>query len=128
MATQEKRAPVLVAAFTEEEQLEGAIQALMERKIGPDFIGAFVGDSENGPNGVRKLYLLSVLAPSRLHEEIAATFQKYGAEATGDVPEMRARYRYIPHPGCAEYEELKVPMGDEYWQFVAKRKRKKAKE
>jgi hypothetical protein len=122
MATQEKQPPILVAAFPEEGQMEGALKDLMERKIGPDFIGAFVGESDYAGNSLRRLHLLAVLAPRRLHEDIAAVFRERGAEAVGEVAAMRARYGQVPHPGCLDYQEMKVPMGPEYWQFVASRK------
>jgi len=125
MATQEKQLPILVAAFPGEEQMEGALKALMERNIAPDFIGAFVGESDYEANGAARLHLLSVLAPRRLHAEIVAALREHGAEAVGDVATMRARYGQVPHPGCLDYQEMKVPIGPEYWQVVARRRSKK---
>ena len=113
----EKRAaPVLVAAFKEESQLLSALASLEERRIGRDFIGVFVGEGEFGVNGGGPLHLLSVLAPSRLHDEIRASFAGSGAEAVGDVAEMRAVYRTVPHPGALDYYDMKLPMGAEYPQ------------
>ena len=113
----EKRAaPVLVAAFKEEGQLLSALASLEERRIGRDFIGVFVGEGEFGVNGGGPLHLLSVLAPSRLHDEIRASFAGSGAEAVGDVAEMRAVYRTVPHPGALDYYDMKLPMGAEYPQ------------
>src|SRR3990170_6083148 len=96
--TSEKQAPpILVAAFKEEGQLLSALASLEERRIGRDFIGVFVGAGEFGVNGGGPLHLLSVLAPRRLHDEIRASFSSSGAEAVGDVAEMRAVYRTVPH-------------------------------
>lgn len=122
MVTGEKQPPVLVAAFTEEAQMEGALKALAERKVGPDFIGAFVGENGYEANGVHRLHLLSVLAPRRLHEEIAAAFREHGAQAVGDVATMRAAFGHVPHPGSLDYQDMKLPMGPEYWQVVARRR------
>ena len=113
--TSEKQAPpILVAAFKEEHQLLSALASLDERRIGRDFIGVFVGEGEFGVNGGGPLHLLSVLAPRRLHDEIRASFSSSGAETVGDVPEMRAIYRTVPHPGALDYYDMKLPMGAEY--------------
>ncbi len=113
--TSEKQAPpILVAAFKEESQLLSALAGLDERRIGRDFIGVFVGEGEFGVNGGGPLHLLSVLAPSRLHDEIRASFAAGGAEAVGGVAEMRAVYRTVPHPGALDYHDMKLPMGAEY--------------
>lgn len=112
----EKAPPILVAAFKEERQLLSALADLESRRIGRDFIGVFVGEGEFGVNGGGPLHLLSVLAPSRLHDEIRASFADNGAEAAGSVAEMRAVYRTVPHPGALEYHDMKLPMGAEYPQ------------
>lgn len=113
----EKQAPpVLVAAFNSESQLQSALASLEERRIGPDFIGVFVGEAGFGVNGGGPLYLLSVLAPRRRHDEIRASFSGSGAEAVGDVAQMRAIYRTVPHPGASERHDMKLPMGAEYPQ------------
>ena len=122
MVAGQKQPPVLVAAFTEEAQMEGALKALAERKVGPDFIGAFVGENGYEAGVPRSLHLLSVLAPRRLHEEIAAAFREHGAQDVGDVAAMRALYGHIPHPGSLDYQDMKLPMGPEYWQVVARRR------
>ena len=115
--TTEKQAPpILVAAFKEESQLLSALASLEEHRIGRDFIGVFVGEAGFGINGGGPLHLLSVLAPRRLHEQIKDSFSSNGAEAIGDVAEMRAMYRTIPHPGALDYHDMKLPMGAEYPQ------------
>ncbi len=114
--TEKHDPPVLVAAFKEEGQLMSALASLEERRIGRDFIGVFVGEAGFGINGGGPLHLLSVLAPRRLHDEIRDSFSSSGAEAVGDVAEMRAIYRTIPHPGALDYYDMKLPMGEEFPQ------------
>ncbi len=113
-ASERQDPPILVAAFKEESQLLSALASLDERRIGRDFIGVFVGEGEFGVNGGGPLHLLSVLAPSRLHDQIRASFADNGAEAAGGVAEMRAVYRTVPHPGALDYHDMKLPMGAEY--------------
>lgn len=112
----EKAPPILVAAFKHEGQLRAALASLEARHIGRDFIGVFVGEGAFGVNGGGPLHLLSVLAPRRLHDEIRASFSGSGAEAVGDVAEMRAIYRTVPHPGAFDHYDMKLPMGTEYPQ------------
>ncbi len=110
----EKEAPILVAAFPGEPELWRAVRALEEQGIGRDFIGVFIGECGQEAGGPRTLYLLSVLAPSRLHPEIKGLFAECGATAVGGPKDMGGRYGVVPHPGALEYHEMKVPMGPEY--------------
>ena len=114
MTTAKKEAPILVAEFPGVEQLWGAVHALEERKIGRDFIGVLISENGHEPNGRRGLHLLSVLAPSRLHEGIRSDFDQSGATAIGNPQEMAARYGTVPHPGAFEDHDMKLPMGLEY--------------
>lgn len=113
-ATTEKQAPVLVAEFPGELELWTAVRALEERRIGRDFIGVFVGENGHQGDGPTEMFLLSVLAPSRLHDQISDAFVHSGATATGTVTEMARRHGLVPHPGAIEDRELKLPMGSEY--------------
>ena len=114
MTTPKKEAPILVAELPGERQLWVAVQALEERKIGRDFIGVLISEDGHEPSGQGEVYLLSVLAPNRLHEEIRSTFAQCGATAIGSPKEMAGRYATIPHPGAFEDREMKLPMGLEY--------------
>ncbi len=114
MTTPKKWPPILVAEFPGEKQLSKALQALEERGIGRDFIGLLIGEDGHEPNGQQELHLLSVLAPSRLHEEIRSAFVESGATVVGDPKEMADRHSVIPHPGAFEDHEMKLPMGLEY--------------
>ncbi len=114
MTTRKKEAPILVAEFPGERQLWVAVQALEERKIGRDFIGVLISEDGHEPNGQRKVRLLSVLAPNRLHEEIRSTFAQCGATAIGSPREMTERHATIPHPGAIEDRDMKLAMGLEY--------------
>lgn len=125
MAQQVKQPPILVAAFSGERQLQEALVRLEERKIGRDFIGAYIGENGHNGHGPSDLFLISVLAPSRLQEDIKASFQECGALSVGGVAEMRAAYGIVPHPGALEYREMKLPMGDEYHQFLSRRRSRK---
>ena len=120
MAQQAKQPPILAAAFAAEDQLEAALGRLAEREIAPDFIGAYVSDDGDNRHGLRDIYLLSVLAPSRLHEDIKASFQQCGALSVGSAAEMRAAYGVVPHPGVLEHREMKLPTGHEYYQLVSR--------
>jgi len=124
MAQQAKQPPILAAAFAAEGQLQAALSRLAERKIAPDFIGAYVGDDGHNRHGLRDIYLLSVLAPRRLHEDIKASFQECGALSVGSAVEMRAAYGVVPHPGVLEYREMKLPTGHEYYQLVSRERKK----
>jgi len=114
MTTKKKEPPILVAEFPGEEQLWGTVHALEELKIGRDFIGVLISEDGHEPNSQGGLHLLSVLAPSRLHEEIRSAFSQSGATAVGNVKEMAGRYGTIPHPGAYEDHDMKLPMGLEY--------------
>jgi len=118
----EKAAPILVAAFPTEEQLWSSVRALEENRIGRDFIGVLVGQDGFRPGVGSVLCLASVLAPFRLHEQIRTTFVEAGALAVGDPREMASRFGHIPHPGVIDAHNLKLGMGDEYWQAVARRR------
>ncbi len=124
MAQQAKQPPILAAAFAAEGQLQAALSRLAERKIAPDFIGAYVGDDGHNRHGLRGIYLLSVLAPRRLHEDIKASFQECGALSVGSAAEMRAAYGVVPHPGVLEHREMKLPTGHEYYQLVSRERKK----
>jgi hypothetical protein len=124
MAQQAKQPPILAAAFAAEGQLQAALGRLAEREIAPDFIGAYVSDDGDNRHGLRDIYLLSVLAPSRLHEDIKASFQQCGALSVGSAAEMRAAYGVVPHPGVLEHREMKLPTGHEYHQLVSKGRKK----
>ncbi|MBI2913600.1 MAG: hypothetical protein HYY03_06740 [Chloroflexi bacterium] len=110
----EKEAPILAAEFPGERELWAAVRALEERWIGRDFIGVFIGENGHEPGGPRTLHLLSVLAPSRLHEEIRVAFSECHATAVGGPREIAARHGVLPHPGAIEDREMKLPMGAEY--------------
>lgn len=114
MTTPKREPPILVAEFAGEEQLWRAVQALEERKIGRDFIGVLITEDGHESNGERWLHLLSVLAPSRLHEEIRSAFSQSGATAIGKPKEMVDRHGVVPHPGAVEDHDMKMPMGLEY--------------
>jgi len=124
MAQQAKQPPILAAAFAAEGQLQAALARLAERKIPPDFIGAYVGEDGADRHGLRDIYLLSVLAPRRLHEDIKASFQECGALSVGSAVEMRAAYGVVPHPGVLEYREMKLPTGHEYYQLLSREGKK----
>jgi len=128
MATTEKEAPIVVAAFPGEGQLWQAVQALEERRIGHDFIGVLISEDGLKPNGskangARMLHLLSVLAPRRLHEEIRSAFVQCGAMAIGGAKEMAGLYGVVPHPGAREDHDMKLPMGLEYPETRRRRAR-----
>lgn len=110
----EKEAPILAAEFPGERELWAAVRALEERRIGRDFIGVFIGENGHEPDGPGTLHLLSVLAPSRLHEEIKEAFASCGATTVGGPKEFSARHGVVPHPGALEDHEMKLPMGQEY--------------
>jgi len=114
MATTAKEAPILVAEFPDEKQLWATVHVLEEHKIGRDFIGVLISEDGHESNGHRGLHLLSVLAPSRLHEEIRGAFAQHGATAVGSPREMLGRHGVIPHPGAIEDHDMKLPMGLEY--------------
>lgn len=115
MVTAEKKeAPILAAQFPTERELWTAVRALEERRIGRDFIGVFIGENGHEPDGPATIHLVSVLAPSRLHEEIKATFAQCGATAVGGPREIAGRHGIIPHPGAIEDREMKLPMGQDY--------------
>ncbi len=114
MTTGEKEAPILVAEFPGERQLWEAVRALEERRIGRDFIGVLISEDGHEPNAEREIRLLSVLAPSRLHEEIKGAFAQCGAKAVGNPRQMLGRHGVIPHPGALEDRDMKLPMGREY--------------
>lgn len=120
MAGSESAPPILVASFPTEAGLETVLTGLVERKISRDFIGTLVKDSGSRPDGTRT-YLLSVLAPSRLHQDIRAVFAEAGATDTGGAEEMAARWGEIPHPGVIDDRGTKTPAGSEHWQLEAKR-------
>ena len=122
MVASEKAIPILVAAFPTEEQLWSSVKALEENKIGRDFIGVLVGQNGFRPGAGGRLCLVSVLAPFRLHEQIRTTLVEGGATAVGDPREMAVRFGHIPHPGVIDAHNLKLGMGDEYWQAVARRR------
>ncbi len=124
MAQQAKQPPILAAAFAAEGQLQAALARLAERKLAPDFIGAYVSDDGADRHGLRDIYLLSVLAPRRLHEDIKASFQECGALSVGSAAEMRAAYGVVPHPGVLEYREMKLPTGNEYYQLLSREGKK----
>ena len=110
----ERQPPIVVAAFEEDEQVSSTVRLLTECGIGLDFIGVFIGHAAFGVNGSGPLKLLSVLAPTRRHEEIKAAFALTGAKVVGDVPTMRSLYGVVPHPGAFEHSDMKLPMGCEY--------------
>ncbi len=98
------------------------MRQLEEGRIGRDFIGVLIGEDGREPNGQRELHLVSVLAPSRLHEEIRDAFGRCGAEVVGDRKEMASRYGVVPHPGALEDHDMKLPMGSEFPGPKARRK------
>lgn len=112
----QKEAPILAAEFAAERELWAAVRALEERRIGRDFIGVFIGENGFERNGSAELHLLSVLAPTRLHEEIRDAFIQCGATAVGNGREIAGRHGVIPHPGAQEDHDMKLPMGAEYPQ------------
>lgn len=114
MTTTQKEAPILAAEFPDERQLWRAVQALEERKIGRDFIGVFIGENGHTPDGPKELHLISVLAPSRLHEEIRTAFSECGATAVGNPNLISERHGVVPHPGAFEDHDMKLPMGEEF--------------
>lgn len=122
MVATEKAAPILVAAFPTEEQLWSSVKALEDNRISRDFIGVLIGQDGFRPGVGSFRCLLSVLAPFRLHEQIRTTFVEAGATAVGAPGEMAVRFGHVPHPGVIDAQNLKLGMGDEYWQAVAKRR------
>jgi len=110
----EKEAPILAAEFPGERELWAAVRALEERRIGRDFIGVFIGENGYEPDGAATVHLLSVLAPSRLHEELRAALRGCGATAVGSPREIAGRHGVVPHPGVLEDHDMKLPMGPEY--------------
>ena len=123
MTTEEKRPPVVVASFDDEDALWEAVRDLEGRKIGLDFIGAYVGEDPTDVAGERTLCLLSALAPRRLHDELKAAMAEHGATDVGDVAAFRMRYGFVPHPGALDYFDMRLPMGREYPLTKARRGR-----
>lgn len=114
MSAEQKQPPVLVAAFADEADLAEAMRQLQDRKIGPDFVGAYLGEDPSDISGERSLYLLSVFAARRLHEELAAALKACSATQVGSVDSFRQAYGLVPHPGVLDYHDMRLPMGSEY--------------
>jgi hypothetical protein len=123
MTIPKKEAPILVAEFPGEKALSKALKALEEQGVGRDFIGVLITEDGHEPNGQRWLHLLSVLAPSRLHEGIRSAFVQSGATAVGSPKEMADNHGPIPHPGAFEDHDMKLPMGLEYPDVGGARRR-----
>lgn len=124
MTSEEKRPPpVIVASFAEEEALWEGVRALHERRVLSDFVGAYLGEDPTDITGRRHLYLLSVLAPRRLLEELGEAMRGCGASEVGTVEAFRRRYGFVPHPGALDYNDMRLPMGQEYPLNLAGRRR-----
>jgi hypothetical protein len=113
-------APVLVAVFPDEGPAREAVAALEERGVGRDFIGLRLGaEPVNGYAAVTgaelsEASLVSVLAPSRLMEDVRAVLTAHGASIIDEHHAVAPIYGSVPHPGTLEDHDLKFPMGLEF--------------
>jgi hypothetical protein len=121
MTTEKKKpAPVLVAVFPSERPAWEAVAALEKKGVGRDFIGLRLGAmpvngyaavEEIGPS---KSSLLSVLAPSRLTEDVRTVLTAHGASMIDEHRAVAPIFGSVPHPGTLEDHDLKLPMGLEF--------------
>jgi hypothetical protein len=120
--TKEKKQPipVLVAVFSSEGPAREAVAALGDKGVGRDFIGLRLGaEPVNGYAAVTgaelsEASLVSVLAPSRLIEDVRAVLTAHGASIIDEHRAVSPIYGSVPHPGTLEDRDLKLPMGLEF--------------
>jgi len=122
--TSKERPPILVASFSQQSDVQTALQELHTLGIGLDFIGIKFGAEEmNGNNPrPREVHLLSVLAPRRLAEGARSVLQRCGALAVDEHVRLGNPNGHVPHPGTLEDRDMKLPLGLEYPDTKLRRK------